>query len=111
MWYMATGTTRRPMSSCAGPRGSRTCASTPSDDASRVMRDEAGIGVGAQAALEAHPVRFEEAPPGQAQGMERRALYVTTTGGIVTPPGGVLQAAKLVRLEVGTDGYPLSGLA
>jgi len=45
------------------------------------------------------------------QGMERRALYVTTTGGIVTPPGGVLQAAKLVRLEVGTDGYPLSGLA
>jgi sugar lactone lactonase YvrE len=44
-------------------------------------------------------------------GAERRALYVTTTGGIVTPPGGVLQPAKLVRLEVGADGYPLSGLA
>jgi sugar lactone lactonase YvrE len=41
-------------------------------------------------------------------GGERNALYVTTTGGIVTPPGGVLQAAKLVRLEVGELGYPLS---
>jgi hypothetical protein len=45
------------------------------------------------------------------QGKERQALYVTTTGGIVTPPGGVLQTAKLVRLEVGADGYPLSGMA
>lgn len=44
------------------------------------------------------------------QGAERQALYVTTTGGIVTPPGGVLQPAKLVRLDVGADGYPLSGL-
>lgn len=35
------------------------------------------------------------------------ALYVTTTGGIVTPPGGVLQPAKLVRLEVGAAGQPL----
>jgi len=43
------------------------------------------------------------------EGAERQALYVTTTGGIVTPPGGVLQPAKLVRLEVGADGYPLSG--
>jgi hypothetical protein len=45
------------------------------------------------------------------QGAERQALYVTTTGGIVTPPGGVLQTAKLVRLEVGAEGYPLSGMA
>ena len=41
-------------------------------------------------------------------GVERTALYVTTTGGIVTPPGGVLQPAKLVRLEVGEAAYPLS---
>ncbi len=34
-------------------------------------------------------------------------LYVTTTGGIVTPPGGVLQPAKLVRLEVGIGGHPV----
>jgi len=40
-------------------------------------------------------------------GAERRALYVTTTGGIIGPPGGVLQAAKLVRLDVGVDGHPL----
>ena len=45
------------------------------------------------------------------QGAERQALYVTTTGGIVTPPGGVLQPAKLVRLDVGVDGYKLSPLA
>jgi sugar lactone lactonase YvrE len=37
-------------------------------------------------------------------GTERRALYVTTTGGILTPPGGVLQPARLVRLEIGVDG-------
>ena len=36
-------------------------------------------------------------------------LYVTTTGGIVTPPGGVLQPAKLVRLEVGATGAPSAG--
>jgi sugar lactone lactonase YvrE len=35
---------------------------------------------------------------------DRTALYVTTTGGIVTPPGGVLQSAKLVRLDVGAAG-------
>jgi len=40
-------------------------------------------------------------------GVERSALYITTTGGIVTPPAGVLQAAKLVRLDVGEAGYPL----
>jgi hypothetical protein len=34
-------------------------------------------------------------------------LLVTTTGGIVTPPGGVLQPAKLVRLHVGAAGHPL----
>jgi len=38
---------------------------------------------------------------------ERRALYVTTTGGIITPPDGILQPARLVRLEIGIDGYAL----
>jgi len=42
-------------------------------------------------------------------GAERGALYVTTTGGIVGPVDGILQPAKLVRLEVGAEGYPLSG--
>ena len=42
-------------------------------------------------------------------GAERQALYVTTTGGIVLPPDGVLQPARLVRLGLGVDGYPLSG--
>jgi hypothetical protein len=41
-------------------------------------------------------------------GYERGALYVTTTGGIVMPPNGVLQSAKLVRLDVGALGYDLS---
>lgn len=35
-------------------------------------------------------------------------LYVTTTGGILTPPDGVLQPAKLVRLDVGAVGHPLA---
>jgi sugar lactone lactonase YvrE len=39
---------------------------------------------------------------------DRASLYVTTTGGIVTPPGGVLQPAKLVRLDVGAEGWPLT---
>jgi sugar lactone lactonase YvrE len=38
---------------------------------------------------------------------ETEALYVTTTGGIIGPPGGVLQPARLVRLEVGVRGAPL----
>jgi sugar lactone lactonase YvrE len=41
------------------------------------------------------------------EGEDRTALYVTTTGGIVTPPGGALQPAKLVRLDVGETGYLL----
>ena len=41
------------------------------------------------------------------RGDERRALYVVTTGGILVPPGGILQPAKLVRLSIGIDGYPL----
>ncbi len=41
-------------------------------------------------------------------GDERGALYVTTTGGIVMPPNGVLEPAKLVRLDVGALGYDLS---
>ena len=36
---------------------------------------------------------------------DRTALYVTTTGGIVMPPNGNLQPAKLVRLEIGVAGY------
>lgn len=35
---------------------------------------------------------------------DRRSLYVTTTGGIFGPPGGVLQPARLVRLEVDAEG-------
>jgi len=42
-------------------------------------------------------------------GAERSALYVTTTGGIVGPVDGILQPARLVRLEVGAEGYPFPG--
>lgn len=34
-------------------------------------------------------------------------LLVTTTGGIITPPGGVLEPARLVRLDTGAAGHPL----
>jgi hypothetical protein len=39
---------------------------------------------------------------------DRASLYVTTTGGIVTPPGEILQPAKLLRLDVGAEGWPLA---
>jgi hypothetical protein len=39
---------------------------------------------------------------------DQQALYVTTTGGILLPPGGALQTAKLVRLDVGAHGHPLT---
>ena len=35
------------------------------------------------------------------------SLFVTTTGGIVMPLDGVVQEAKLVRLDVGVAGRPL----
>ena len=35
-------------------------------------------------------------------------LYVTTTGGVVMPLDGVAQPAKLVRLEVGRPGRPVT---
>ncbi len=38
---------------------------------------------------------------------EPGALYVTTTGGMVMPLNGVVQEAKLVRLDVGEPGRPL----
>lgn len=38
---------------------------------------------------------------------DRHRLYVTTTGGIYGPPDGRLEAAKLVRLDVGVEGAPL----
>jgi hypothetical protein len=38
---------------------------------------------------------------------DEKALYVTTTGGVYFPYQGVLQEAKLVRLEVGETGAPL----
>lgn len=38
------------------------------------------------------------------------SLYVTTTGGIVMPLDGVVQDAKLVRLQVGVTGRPLTVL-
>jgi hypothetical protein len=41
---------------------------------------------------------------------EPGALYVTTTGGLVMPFNGVVQEAKLVRLEVGAAGRPLPRL-
>jgi sugar lactone lactonase YvrE len=44
---------------------------------------------------------------GTAPGDDRN-LYVTTTGGIVAPLDGVVQEAKLVRLEVGVSGYPVA---
>jgi len=43
------------------------------------------------------------------RGAERSALYVTTTGGIVGPVDGILQPARLVRLDIGAEGYPLPG--
>jgi hypothetical protein len=39
-----------------------------------------------------------------------RALYVTTTGGIVMPVDGQVREAKLVRLELGVEGAPLTGV-
>jgi sugar lactone lactonase YvrE len=41
---------------------------------------------------------------------DRRALYVTTTGGIVMPVDGHVREAKLVRLELGVEGAPLNGV-
>lgn len=35
---------------------------------------------------------------------DQRSLYVTTTGGLVRPYGGVVREAKLVRLEIGIAG-------
>ena len=34
-------------------------------------------------------------------------LYVTTTGGIILPPNGRLESARLVRLDPGAPGHPL----
>ena len=38
---------------------------------------------------------------------DHTALFVTTTGGIVTPVDGTLQTAKLVRLDVDAEGWPV----
>ena len=40
---------------------------------------------------------------------DRQALYVTTNGGLTFPYEGMLQEAKLLRLEVGESGQPLPG--
>ena len=45
---------------------------------------------------------------GKAPGDEK-ALYVSTDGGFIVPHGGVVQDAKLVRLELGEAGHPLLG--
>lgn len=37
---------------------------------------------------------------------DERTLYVVGDGGVFAPPGGKLQPAKLVALEVGAPGYP-----
>ena len=39
---------------------------------------------------------------------DRTTLYVTTTGGIAMPLDGVVQEAKLVRLDVGIAGRPIT---
>jgi hypothetical protein len=41
---------------------------------------------------------------------DRRALYVTTTGGIVAPIDGEVREARLVRLDVDAEGASVSGL-
>jgi hypothetical protein len=41
---------------------------------------------------------------------DERAIYVTTTGGILAPVEGRLQEAKLVRLDVGVEGAQLQGI-
>jgi sugar lactone lactonase YvrE len=38
---------------------------------------------------------------------DRKALYVTTDGGMVAPHEGTVQDAKLLRLDVGEAGWPL----
>jgi hypothetical protein len=38
---------------------------------------------------------------------DAHALYVTTDGGLVAPYQGVVQQAKLLRLDVGEAGWPL----
>ena len=43
---------------------------------------------------------------GRAPGDEN-VLYVTTDSGLVAPYEGVVQEAKLLRLEVGELGWPL----
>ena len=45
---------------------------------------------------------------GKAPGDEK-ALYVSTDGGFIVPHEGVVQDAKLVRLELGEAGHPLLG--
>jgi sugar lactone lactonase YvrE len=42
---------------------------------------------------------------------DRHAVYVTTTGGTMTVSPDELEPAKLVRVDVGTIGQPLDGLA
>jgi len=41
---------------------------------------------------------------GRALG-DATALYVTTTGGLLAPYQGVVQEAKLLRLDVGEKGW------
>ena len=41
---------------------------------------------------------------------DARALYVTTTGGILAPYEGVVRTAKLLRLDVGAVGHPITRL-
>lgn len=42
---------------------------------------------------------------------ESSALFVTTTGGMIMPLDGIVQEAKLVRLEVGARGLPIGSTA
>lgn len=39
---------------------------------------------------------------------EHASLFVTTTGGVVMPLDGVVQEAKLVRLDTGVTGWPVT---
>ncbi len=45
---------------------------------------------------------------GTAPGDER-ALYVSTNGGFIVPHEGIVQDAKLVRVELDDTGYRLLG--
>jgi sugar lactone lactonase YvrE len=101
--------------------------------ATRVVADDFAFGVSGSLYIATHPeqtvvrldpsgARVTVAGPDQgavgstacAFGCGRadaNALYVTTNGGLTAPYQGVVQEAKLLRLEVGEAGWPLMAKA